>query len=395
MTIQKQEYLERMRRLQTAIDAAGLDAFLVTAQDSIYYLTGVTYVPLERPFFILVRPAQPACLLVPALDREHLASAPNVGEVCTYWDYPSPPGQGWSERLLELVPADGRLGVEPTLVQEIAVVLTGLKPAVHGLVEKLRLVKSPAEVEMVRQAAHYADLGMQKITTAAYDGVSEIEIYSQAREVQMQVIKETEFDALTTSILTAAWPARLGTQPHGVPRLDDRLGAGPHIGLSFLRANGYAAECERTFFVKPPTPPMKEMFALVMEARRRAFALVRPGAACAEIDACAKGYLREQGQGEHLLHRTGHGFGLGNHEGPWVAEGSAEVLAENMLISIEPGVYVPGLGGFRHSDTVLVTASGCEPLTHFPTDLDTLTLTAARPFTRLRGAVVRRAVGVG
>ena len=395
MTIQKQEYLERMQRLQVQVQAGQLDAFLVTAQDSIYYLTGVTYVPLERPFFILVTPREAPILLAPALDREHLAAAPNVGEVWTYWDYPSPPGKGWNDQLLELVKGVRRLGVEPTLSQEIAVVLAGLKPEVAPLVEGLRLVKSKDEVAMMRQAAHYADLGMQKIIAAAYDGVSEIEIFSQARSVQMQIIKETAFDPLNTSILTAAWPARLGTQPHGVPDIADRLRAGPHIGLSFLRANGYAAECERTFFVQPPNPQMKEMFGLMLEARQRAFALVRPGVPCAEIDACANGYLRQQGLGEYLLHRTGHGFGLGNHEGPWVAEGSPDVLAENMLISIEPGIYVPELGGFRHSDTVLVTSGGCECLTRFPTGLDDLTLRGGKWLTRLSGAVVRRAVGVG
>jgi Xaa-Pro dipeptidase len=392
--IKHEEYRQRMQKLQERVDAAGLDAFLVTAQESIYYLTGVTYVPLERPFFILVRPGSDAALLAPALDREHLASAPNVGEVRQYWDYPSPPGEGWPERLRMLVQGISRLGIEPSLPQEIAAHLADLQPQVLPLVEELRLIKSPAEVAMLRQASHYADLGMQKILAAAYAGVSEIEIFSQARSVQMKIIQETEFDALNTSLLTAAWPARLGTQPHGIPRLDDRLEVGPHIGLSFMRVNGYGAECERTFFVTPPADKMRAMFAVMQEARRRAFALVCPGAACAEIDQAANGFLRAEGFGEYLLHRTGHGFGLSNHEGPWVADGSPEVLAENMLISIEPGIYIPNLGGFRHSDTVLVTADGYECLTLFPVDLDSLTVRGSKFFTRMRGALVRRAVGI-
>lgn len=392
--IKHSEYIERMKNLQEKIVRQHLEAFLVTAQDSIYYLTGVTYVPLERPFFILVRPGQGASLLVPALDREHLSSAPNLDEVRSYWDYPSPPGDGWPECLLDLLAGISRFAIEPTLPQEIALVLAPLQPQTLPLVEELRLVKSAAEVEMLRKAAYYADLGMQKITAAAYSGVSEIEIFSQARSVQMKIIQETEFDALNTSLLTAAWPARLGTQPHGVPSIDDRLQAGPHIGLSFMRVNGYGAECERTFFVEPPSAEMKEMFAVMQEARRRAFALVCPGVPCAEIDRAANGFLREEGLGDHLLHRTGHGFGLSNHEGPWVAEGSPEVLAENMLISIEPGIYVPNLGGFRHSDTVLVRKDGYELLTRFASSLEALTLTSGKPFTRLRGALVRRAVGI-
>lgn len=392
--IKTQEYLDRMKKLQAKVQQKGLQAFLVTSQDSIYYLTGVTYVPLERPFFILVRPDQTVVLLVPALDREHLASAPNVGEVHNYWDYPSPAGEGWPERLLSLLKGISHLGIEPALPQEIACQLMNFTPEVVPLVEELRLVKSEAEINMLRQSAHYADMGMQKIIGAAYAGVSEIEIFSQARSVQMKVIKETEFDALNTNLMTAAWPARLGRQPHGIPRIDDRLEAGPHIGLSFMRVNGYGAECERTFFVTPPTQQMKEMFGIVLEARQQALAMISPGTACAEIDRAANGFLRQEGMGEYLLHRTGHGFGLSNHEGPWVADGSQDVLAENMLVSVEPGIYIPNLGGFRHSDTVLVTRNGYESLTHYPTDLNSLTVTNGKLFTRMRGALVRKAVGI-
>lgn len=125
-----------------------------------------------------------------------------------------------------------------------------------------------------------------------------------------------------------------------------------------MRVNGYGAECERTFFVDNPTSEMKEMFMLVEEARRRAVAVARPGVPCAEIDHTANGFLRDEGVGEYLLHRTGHGFGLGNHEGPWVAEGSEDRLQQNMVISIEPGLYVPIVGAFRQSDTFLVTENG-------------------------------------
>lgn len=392
--ISKQEYLERMARMQKQVAAHGLDAFLVSAEESIYYLTGVSYRPLERPFFIVVRPGTPAALVTPALEGEHLHQAPNVGEVRTYWDYPSPPGQGWAERLGEVLGGVTKLGVEPSLPQEIALCLAGYAPQVLPLIEGLRLVKSPAEVEMIRQAAHYADLSIVKVLAASYYGVSDLELFSQGRSVQMQIMKDTDYDVLTTSVLVGAWPAPLSAQPHGVPKLEDRLREGPHIALSLLRVNGYAAECERTYFLAPPTKDVKDAFAAMLQARRRAFAFVRPGARCAEIDLAANGYLREQGYGDRLLHRTGHGFGLGNHEGPWVAEGSEEVLEANMLISVEPGIYLPGVGGVRHSDTVLVTQEGYEPLTRFPTDLDSLTITAFKPFNRLQGTVVRRAVGI-
>ncbi|MGD8598186.1 MAG: Xaa-Pro peptidase family protein [Anaerolineae bacterium] len=392
--IDREEYMSRMQRLQGQVRRNDLDAFLVSAEDSIYYLTGVTYVPLERPFFILVQPGEPATLLVPALEQEHLAAAPNVGQVRHYWDYPSPAGEGWPERLLELLQSVGQLGVEPSLPQEIAETLQDLAPRVLPLIEELRLVKSPDEVQMVRQAAHYADRGMERIIAASYYGVSEIEIFSQGRSVQTEIIKETAFDPLTTNVLTATWPAPMSAMPHGVPSVGDRLLEGPHIGLSFMRVNGYGAECERTYFLAPPTARMKALFATMREARRRAYALLGPGVSCAEIDEVSYGFLRDEGLESYLLHRTGHGFGLGNHEGPWLARGSTGVLAANMLVSIEPGIYVPGLGGFRHSDTVLVTGEGYECLTQFPVQLDDLVITAARRTARLTGAIMRRAVGI-
>ena len=392
--IKTEEFRDRMARLQKKAAACELDAFLVTAEESIYYLTGVSYRPLERPFFIIVYPAAPAALLVPTLEKEHLHKAPNVGAVHAYWDYPSPPGQGWADKLLDLLGPISSLGVEPSLTQEIASCLSSLSPRTIPLIEELRLVKSSAEVDMIRQAAHYADLSMEKVLAASYDGVSDLELFAQGRKVQIQIMKDTVYDVLTTSILVGAWPAPLSAQPHGVPHIDDRLQQGPHIGLALLRVNGYAAECERTYFLRPPTERVKTAFQAMQEARRRAFTLVKPGAACAEIDAAANGFLRAEGYGDFLLHRTGHGFGLGNHEGPWVSEGSPDVLAENMLISIEPGIYLPEVGGIRHSDTVLVTHSGYACLTQAPVDLETLTLRSYKPLNRLMGYLTRRALGI-
>lgn len=391
--ISEQEYLDRMEQLQTKVAENGLDAFLVSAEDSIYYLTGVSYKPFERPFFIIVRPQSAPVLLVPALEQEHLRAAPNIDEIHHYWDYPAPAGRGWPERLLEHLDGYARLGIEATLSQEIATVLQSLSPRIAPLVEQIRLLKSPSEVQMLRQAARYADLAVDKVIRASYFGVSELELFSQGRAVQIQIMKDTEYDVLTTNVLVASWPAPLSAQPHGVPSIKDRLREGPHIALGLLRVNGYMAECERTYFLAPPVKETKDAFASMLEARRRGFALIRPGANCAEIDAATKDFLKEEGYGDYLLHRTGHGFGLGR-EGPWVAEGSDDVLQKNMLISIEPGIYLPGIGGIRHSDTTLITKDGYENLTTYPTDLGSLTIESFKLFARLRGFFMRLAVGM-
>jgi Xaa-Pro dipeptidase len=392
--ITDQERKQRLEHLKTLLAKESLDAFLVTSTDSIYYLTGVSYMPLERPFFIIVRSDAPPELLVPALEVEHLRAAPNVNQVYRYWDYPSREGEGWPENLSIRLKGVSALGVEPSLPQEIADELSDYNPRTLALVERLRLVKSQAEVDMLRQAAHYADLAVEILLKHAYYGVSELELFSQGRAVQTRMLKEGPYDALASSVLVWAAPAPDNVQPHGVPSVADRLRDGPHTAMSLVRCNGYAAECERTFFLSTPSEQEREAFTAMREARRRAFELVRPGTPCAVIDQAANGFLRDEGYGEYLLHRTGHGFGLGSHEGPWVAEGSPDVLAENMLISVEPGIYIPGMGGVRHSDTVLVTGDGYEILTVFPADLESLCLRDYRALTRLWGGVMRRAVGI-
>lgn len=392
--IKAAEYHERLHRLKERLRQSGIDRFVVSAEDSIYYLTGVPYKPLERPFFIIVRAVGEPVLLVPALEQEHLRTMPNVAEVRHYWDYPSPPGEGWPEQLTGLLTGAGRVGVEPSLPMEIFNRLRDLAPETLPLIEELRVTKSAAEVQKLRRAAHYADYAVERIFRASYYGVSELELFSQGRSVQLEIMKHDGYEPLTTSVLAAAWPAPLSAQPHGVPAIDDRLGDGPHIALGFVRVNGYAAECERTYFLAPSTAQAREAFAAMQEARRRAYALIRPGTPCAEVDMAAKRFLQDEGFGPYLLHRTGHGFGLGNHEAPWVAEGSTEILAENMLISVEPGIYLPGVGGIRHSDTTLVTRDGYENLTRFPSDLESMTLLGRKPMRRLQGALVQRAVGI-
>jgi Xaa-Pro aminopeptidase len=258
----------------------------------------------------------------------------------------------------------------------------------------MRLIKSAAELEMIKRACRCADRGMQRIMNTSYFGATVLEIFSEARGLQAAVLKDGDYEPLTSSFLTVSWPAPFSSQPHGIPKVDDRLGSGPLVAMSFIRVNGYAAEVERTYFHQKPSEDERALFQHMENARKAAFDLVRPGARCSEIDAAANDYLRQKGLAEYLLHRTGHGIGMGNHEGPYVAEGSKDVLEENMVISIEPGIYVPDVGGFRHSDTVRVTNSGAETLTTYSVDIESLILPAYKIFKRLKGKLIRRAVGI-
>jgi Xaa-Pro dipeptidase len=264
---------------------------------------------------------------------------------------------------------------------------------VEGLVERLRIIKSETEIAMIRRAARYADFGVQRLLDASYHGSKVAEGFAQTRILTLRIIREvSDWDPLTTKIVMATWAAPRSAQPHSIPDLRDRLGEGPHVALVLTRINGYAAESERTYFTSSPSPLVRKAFEAMQQARRIAFSMVRPGISCSELDQTVSEFLRQESySGEEMrLHRAGHGFGLGNHEAPWVADGSEDILAENMVISIEPGIYLQGVGGVRHSDTVLVTKDGYELLTHLPTEINHLTIAAQKPITRLKGWLVRR-----
>ena len=399
LQISKEEYRQRLLRLGASVAEAGLDLFLVQSFDSIYYLTGAGFEPFERPFFLLVFPNNTIApiLLVPKLEAEHMTKAHNIDEVHSYWEYPAPRGRGWTDRLRNLVGANHEVGVEPSTPRGILDDLGDLTTRCVPLVERLRLVKTRSEIEMIRRAARYADLGVEQLLDAAYRAASVAEGFARNSVILRKIIREThDFEPVTSKVVMATWAAPGSSQPHSVPSLNDRLNHGPHVALVLTRVNGYAAESERTCFTVPPATEIRKAFDAMMEARRRAFALIRPGVSCSDLDEEVNEFLRSEGYGseDQRLHRTGHGLGLGNHEAPWIAEGSKDVLARNMVISIEPGIYVKDSGGLRHSYTVLVTHDGCESLTSFPTDLESLTIHNWKVWTRVKGALIRRAIQV-
>src|SRR5689334_15726478 len=162
MRISANEHRQRVEALQASMKRAGLDLFIVTSFDSIYYLTGAGFEPLERPFFLVVRPTGTPRLLVPKLDHEHMKKAHVIDpdRINTYWDYPAKAGRRWLDRLVDEIGNAREIGVEPALRQEIAYELRSFSLRPEPLVESLRLIKSDDEIQMIRRAAQYADFGV-------------------------------------------------------------------------------------------------------------------------------------------------------------------------------------------------------------------------------------------
>lgn len=397
MTIQKaqatqHDYKARISKLQQFMKSNNLDAFIVSTQDSIYYLSGASYMPVERPFFIVVHSEGIPQLVVPQLEYDHMCKIEGFGEIKSYFEYPSIEGENWYDKLNAMLGEGAVVAIEPDLSAAKVALLKVKETVISSFITEMRMVKTPDELAAIRHAAEWTDKGMYLVHHGLYRGQSVIETIMPAKTLQNGVIAAGEFDYFNCSFITAGWAAPKSSQPHSLPNLHMKMGSGPIVLMSYNRVNGYAAEVERTVFLGDPTAEERRLYDIVMEARSIAYGMVKPGVRCGDIDVATQEFFKSKGYGGNIIHRTGHGIGLGNHEQPWLSSGSQDVLAENMVISIEPALYFPEIGGFRHSDTVLVTKDGYERITQYPDDLESLIVREKRLFKQLKGKIIRKAI---
>ncbi len=367
----------RMNKVRALMAGEGLDVYVAAHPDNVYYLTNFAYVPFERPFFLVVPAEGKPALIVPLLEVSHAEQRILVDvDYHTYYEYPAPPGKTFVDALNQVVGGDRKVGIESSLSLALKEVMPG-KTVIADLVDEARLVKTDYEIGRIAYASAVVDAGMKKALDLSKPGARVATMYSEgSKEMMVKVVMEIpDVNLLMTKFIAAVWPKALSAQPHSVPGLFDALETGgPNVAIITAQANGYSAEVERTFFIGDVPGQAKKLFDLFMEARQKAYELVKPGIRAEEVDRQALRKIQDAGYGDNILHRTGHGFGITGHEPPWVALGSDHVLEKNMVISIEPGIYVKGLGGFRHSDTVLVTQDGCISLTRFPDSIEDLVL---------------------
>ena len=385
---------KRVERLQKYIGEQGLDAMLITSKDAVFYLSGASYDPVERPFIIILRPEGVPSLVVPRLEYEHMMKVEGFGEIHWYFEYPSIDGQNWYDYVNKDIGKGAVIGIEPSMPSVYRECLKAKKTVIVDYIDTMRLVKDASEINAIRLACKWTDYGMKMLHEGLYRGESVIEATMHARNIQTGVVKTTDFNYMNSSFLTAAWPAPKSAQPHSLPDLGSRMGDGPIVLRSFNRVNGYASENERTVFLGEPSDRDRRLFDQMMKAREIALSMVKPGTRCADIDLATQDYFKSLGYEDAIRHRTGHGIGLGNHEAPFLSAGGDHVLEENMVISIEPALYFDDIGGFRHSDTVLVTKTGYEIMTHYPVDLDSLTVKEDRRFKKAKGAIIRKFINI-
>ena len=233
-----------------------------------------------------------------------------------------------------------------------------------GLVEDLRRVKDPGELARMHEAAAVADAALARIKPMLLERPTEAEVgLALDHEMRRLGASGSSFETIV-----AAGPN--GAKPHARPS-ERRIERGELVVVDFgAVVDGYCSDMTRTVCVGPPASPVLErMVAVVTASQAAGVAAVRAGTTGVDVDRACRNVIADAGWADAFLHGTGHGVGLDIHEGPWVGTTSTDTLAAGQVVTVEPGVYLPEHGGVRIEDTVVVTDTGCYPLTNSPKDL--------------------------
>jgi Xaa-Pro dipeptidase len=359
------------------MQGAGVDCYVSFDPVNIYYLTNFANYVHERPFLLVIPGDGVPTMVAPLLEASHVRARARCDlEFATYDEYPAPPGENWFDVYRSLFHDGARVGVESALPIAIANRTPGDKTVVD-IIDDARLVKSPYEIGRNVHACGIVTFGHRLLLETCRPGVPEGVIYGQVSQAMMgKMLRDIPTaNIMVCSAKGAVWPPSISHDPHRVPYFAMPMEeGGPHVSIVAAQVDGYGVELERTFFLGSVPEWARAPFEVMLEARELAFRMARPGAVASAIDRAVRDLIEQRGHGDHILHRTGHGFGITGHEGPYLAVGDDRALEAGMLISIEPGIYIPGQGGFRHSDTVLVTEDGCVSLTQAPEQIEELTL---------------------
>ena len=362
-------------RLAEMLRRMGLDAAYVVNNVNVSYLTGFFCQPFERHLGALVTADSQVALVAPALEAEH-AQAATSARLYTYEDSEDPFATA-ARCFHDLGLSAGRMGIEKgsMTVRTWERLLRAL-PQMRGedatdALAELRLIKTSEELNRMRHAGQIADRVVLEAVHQLLPGTIEIDL---AAEIELR-LKRAGGVAFGSIVLFGEKSA----MPHGEPGTNS-LEEGDLVILDLGGVyQGYCSDITRTVVLGEPSPAQLAVHGAVLEAQQAAVEAVRPGRPVAEVDQAARSVISRAGYGPHFIHRTGHGLGLEAHEPPSVHGRNQEPMREGMVFSVEPGIYVPGLGGVRIEDAVTVTAQGAERLNHAPRSINPDDYPAAAP----------------
>ena len=391
LKISDAEYVQRNQVLAAIIDELEVSGVVLFDADYIKYYTGFAFIPTERPMAYLMNRGGECALFVPRMEVEHAESMAAIDRVAFYLEYPdlNHPMNVLVDTLNEL-DMKGRLGADsdgyPWIFGyrgEALSKLTGQQVInCRAPIEDQMAVKSAAEIALLKESCKWGHLAHRLLQKYTQVGLGEVEVSQRASSEATLTMLET---------IGPIWRNNSSYYEGAIADYRGQIGrnaAIPHAltsNITFQAGDvlvtgasapiwGYVSELERTMILGRPTDEQKRMFDHMLNLQTIAMEALEPGKPCSEVDKEVRAYFDQHALMPYWKHHSGHTIGLRYHEGPFLDIGDDTEIKAGMVFTVEPGLYVPELGGFRHSDTVVVTDSGAEMITYYPRDLDSLTL---------------------
>ncbi len=386
------ERQDRCDRLLEHLQDRGLNGVILFDRDYILYYAGFDFIPTERPIGLVINSGGDRALFVPRLELEHARANSVVERVAHYDEYPDKvhPLQQMAALLADMG-VQGQIGGDgdgypwifgyrgPALSEVAKVTVRDVRP----FIEDSMAVKSQAELNCIRESCRWGNLAHQLLQDYTCVGASEtgVEIRASTEAtLAMYAAIGPVYRAqggMSGSGAHAGYRGQIGRNasiPHAIAN-NIRFQAGDVLVTGAGAAVwGYHSELERTMFLGEPNDACQRLFDHMVALQDAAIAAMEPGAPCSRVDAVVLEYFRQHDLMSHWRHHSGHTIGLRYHEGPFLDFGDDTPMLPGMVFTVEPGLYDPALGGFRHSDTVAVTEKGVEIMTYYPRDLASLTL---------------------
>ena len=376
----------RVRAARDAMERLDLDAVIATSYPASYYLSGAPIHCFGRPLATLIPRHGEAALVTSIIEQGHVAAQSWIEDVRSYWDYnvrpeytdPQPPLQSMVEVLADAVGerslTRGRIGIEDAKLPlaHLAALRSVLPHAqfaeASDLLDRLRLVLSEEELALTRAADAIADIGQERLIALLAPGVSARELVDQVRATMLDAILERHSEMpfhfhVGTGLGSTAKGA--GHTEWATWNSEDRVEPGQLLETVIsVWLWGYWGNVERAVYVGEPSQAVRDAFQVMVDANEAAIAVARPGVPYADVDRAAKAVLTKHG----YQTRTGSGCGRGITSYEADARElkmdlrlySDVILEPGMAFSLEPDLDVPGIGIFRHCNTIIVTETGCE-----------------------------------
>lgn len=360
---------QRLARLQQEIPAHGLDGMALMPGPNMVYISGIQSHLSERPILLFIPADDEPAIIIPTLEAMKAEAAGVLPDRIFSWSDQEGYAGAFQQACAQLELSDYLLGVEALrmrvlefeLLQRFApgVQMTHAEP----VMDALRLRKDSGEVAAMRRAVRVAEQALEQL-------LPRIKIGQTEKEIAAMLVQElTQAGAQTVAFSPIVSAGPNGASPHAVPT-ERPIQSGDLLVIDWgAFVDDYPSDITRTFAVGEINAEFQRIYEAVRQANAAGVAAAAPGASGQTIDRAARAVIEKAGYGEFFIHRTGHGLGLETHEHPSIVEGETEGLPAGAVFTVEPGIYLPGRGGVRIEDNILITADGHEVLTSFPRHL--------------------------